>query len=503
MRRQEGQIIPALVMVMLSLIAVGMLFFQVGRAAIFSTEAQTAADAAALAAAKNVQAQLTGQVWRSNTSDLGLIDDAQVRAEAERYASKNGAHVVRLERNGVDVRVWVSTKKTLGDGAKALGKEDTRGEARARARLELQVIPGSGSLGPAVSGGDPTIPDKEWDRLKKQIRTPPSCDDARNDLVPLGKLLRSHGFAVGENADLGDNPAPGVHSATGYHYRCHNSAAIDLNHDQGDEGGTLDALVEPLHRLGFRTLWRTTGHFDHMHIDVAASPSIGAGFGPGGAVGGLEETMLDVRLIDWNSAELPFGGLGGGGGGGVFWGAAGGGPAGLAGAGSSAARRTRPWRARSARCSIGLTRRRRCSWPRSRRRSWSRACTTSATATATPWARSSSGRARAGGRRRRSSIRCTRRRSSSRVRSGRTAPRARGSSPRTCRSRRSRIATTASRCRPRGCCRGSADEAGAGVRARFGGLRRRFVGGASGGDADDRHVAVRPPPSGGARDASA
>ena len=50
MRRQEGQIIPALVMVMFSLIAVGMLFFQVGRAAIFSTEAQTAADAAALAA---------------------------------------------------------------------------------------------------------------------------------------------------------------------------------------------------------------------------------------------------------------------------------------------------------------------------------------------------------------------------------------------------------------------------------------------------------------------
>ena len=49
LRRQEGQIVPALVVVMLSLVAFGMLFFQVGRAAIFSTEAQTAADAAALA----------------------------------------------------------------------------------------------------------------------------------------------------------------------------------------------------------------------------------------------------------------------------------------------------------------------------------------------------------------------------------------------------------------------------------------------------------------------
>src|SRR3954466_3044240 len=108
MRRQEGQIIPALVMVMLSLIAVGMLFFQVGRAAIFSTEAQTAADAAALAAAKNVQAQLTGMVSASGPSALRLIDSAAVRAAAEQYASKNGAHVVRLERNCVDVRVWVS-----------------------------------------------------------------------------------------------------------------------------------------------------------------------------------------------------------------------------------------------------------------------------------------------------------------------------------------------------------------------------------------------------------
>jgi hypothetical protein len=62
LRRQDGQIIPALVMVMLTLIVVGVMFFQVGRAAIFSTEAQTAADAAALGAVKNVQPQLQTQV---------------------------------------------------------------------------------------------------------------------------------------------------------------------------------------------------------------------------------------------------------------------------------------------------------------------------------------------------------------------------------------------------------------------------------------------------------
>jgi hypothetical protein len=81
------------------------------------------------------------------------------------------------------------------------------------------------------------------------------------------------------------------------------------------EGGTIDALIE------HRTIWRTTGHFDHLHVDVANSGSIGAGFGSGGAVGPLEETTLDVKLIDWNAAYESFGGLGGVGGGGFFGGA--------------------------------------------------------------------------------------------------------------------------------------------------------------------------------------
>src|SRR5205823_6083572 len=58
LRRQEGQIIPGLVMIMAALVVVGMLFLQVGRAADFSSHAQAGADAAALAAARNVKQQL-------------------------------------------------------------------------------------------------------------------------------------------------------------------------------------------------------------------------------------------------------------------------------------------------------------------------------------------------------------------------------------------------------------------------------------------------------------
>ena len=328
LRRQDGQIIPALVMMMLALVVTGMMFFQVGRAAIFSTEAQTAADAAALAAVENVKQQLMEQLAATGTSSLALIDPTRVAAAAESYAQRNGGHVTKIDRRGIDVKVWVVTNDRLGRGAERLDREDTRGSARARARVELLAIPGAGfggggNLGLSGGGGDPTISGKEWKELGEEIGDgPPTCGSsaASNDLVKLGNLLREHGFHVAENADMGDNPAPGSHSSSGYHYQCRNSAAIDVNHDQFNEAGVIDAIVDDVQALGFRTIWRAAGHFDHIHIDLANSGAIGSGFGLGGAVGALEETMLSVKLIDWDAEYLPFGGFGWLGGGGSYGG---------------------------------------------------------------------------------------------------------------------------------------------------------------------------------------
>src|SRR3954468_16200262 len=327
-RRQEGQIVPALVMLMLALVVIGLLFFKVARAALFPPRAQTAADAAALAAAKNVKDQLYRQMATTGTADPELIDPAEVNAAAAGYADKNDAHLTRaVELHGVDVKVWAATNDSLGENARPVDQQDTKAEARARARVEFSVLSGGGgslpSIGSMGGGGDPTISDKEWNKLRKEISDPPTCgnDAASNDLVTLGKLLQKHGFQVGENADFG-TPV-GKHDEHGFHYRCRNSAAIDVNHDgagQAAENAAINPLVKTLNDLGFRTIWQAEGHFDHIHIDVARSgnvplPSMGAGFGAGGYVGALEEATLVVKLIDWDAPLETFYGFGGVGGG--------------------------------------------------------------------------------------------------------------------------------------------------------------------------------------------
>src|SRR5690242_6676584 len=163
LRRQEGQIIPGLVMVMTALVVVGMLFFQVGRAADYSSRAQTGADAAALAAAKDVKQQLENQVAASGVADIEQIDPVEVRAQADRYAALNDVRITRFQRTGADVRVWVETNATLGEGAKKIDASGQREDARSRAVLELVAVPGlgggggGGNIGPDVTGGDPTI----------------------------------------------------------------------------------------------------------------------------------------------------------------------------------------------------------------------------------------------------------------------------------------------------------------------------------------------------------
>ena len=297
LRRETGQILPGLIMLMLAILALGMLTFRIGRAAVLRSGAQTAADAAALAGARSIRDQLAAQVATTGTSDLARVSEVVVRAAAADYAKRNGGAAHRgCKMEGADVRAWVDT-----DDAKVDEPEETkRGVASARARVELVFAPGFAGGGPVGAGGGggsyKPISDKEWKELEKELKFPPDC----NDLYKLGRFLQAHGAVPPyENSRLGDPPSPpGERSTTSWHYQCGNSGAIDLNYG-GNEKAIIDSQIGWFHKLGFNTLWQVENHYDHIHINPPGGEGVGGAVG--GAAGPLQHTLLEVKLVDWDA----------------------------------------------------------------------------------------------------------------------------------------------------------------------------------------------------------
>ena len=318
MGREDGQILPGLLLVLLALLAVGMMMFQVGKAAVLRSDAQTAADAAALAGATEIRRQLTVQWATYGTTDVTLVSRGVVIAKMQEYAKKNGATLLlsKVVIDGVDVKASVSTDDDIGS-------EGKKGYAKARARIEVAAGLGEANVGPVPGGGGggsgpvPRISDEEWKALGKRIdKGSPTCAD----LITLGKFLQSKNFSISENAYFGGITAQ--HEPGGWHYKCNDAGALDVNFGgPGDlnpqEVAAVDPMIEPLRELGFRTIWRAAGHYNHLHVDIANSGPIGAGSGgnDGGFAGPLEDVLLQVRLIDYDAPASQFFGLGGVGGG--------------------------------------------------------------------------------------------------------------------------------------------------------------------------------------------
>jgi hypothetical protein len=314
--REDGQILPGLVMLLLAILALGVVGFQVGKATIQRSQAQTAADAAALAGAREIKRQLEVQWATFGTTNIDAIDEKLVEAQMRKYAELNKGRIDPdrgPEINDADVRVWVETQGTLGEDAKDIGQEDTRGSARARAALSLGAsIGGVGAVGgtgaggsPLPTGATPKVTDEEWDDVARKIGKPPlSCPD---DVITLGLFLKEQGFQVWQNAhpELGGNPGH-WDKPNSWHRKCGNMGAIDVNFGAcGDwcpsEMAALNPIRGPIEKLGFYVLWLNyVGHYDHMHID----PSTSAAPGGAGFAGPLEDVLLDVRLVDWDK-EIP------------------------------------------------------------------------------------------------------------------------------------------------------------------------------------------------------
>jgi hypothetical protein len=279
--REGGQVMPVLLLLFTALLAAGAFLFQIGRASGLSATAQTGADAAALAAAKNLRTQLVNMATQMGFSDLTLVDDAQVCSAAEDYAARNDSVVTSCVREGLEVQVAVVTQERLGEAAEPIEAEDYVGAQRSRAELDAQpiVVGNFPNLGISGNNGGGRIPGNEWKEFKEEFASGPL------DIVTLGRFLQSFGFQVGEHPAFG-GVAP-VHTDGSWHYR---NGAIDVNYGAGQsasEMAAIDPLIPHLSAMGFGIIWRSEGHFDHLHIDLGgARPGLigtdfaGSGYGP-------------------------------------------------------------------------------------------------------------------------------------------------------------------------------------------------------------------------------
>lgn len=179
-------VIPLMVWIALLLLAGGMLLFYLGVATNLKTQAQTAADAAALGGEKELMRELQTPVVDARGNYLATqYSIPKITAVANQYAQSNGARVIGPTPGGMvelvqsvagyDVRVVVATGQTLPKGspdsgayAVALARASTDPFASSHPAVSVPVsvsastgsctTAGSGSA--SVRGGNHPAPDR-------------------------------------------------------------------------------------------------------------------------------------------------------------------------------------------------------------------------------------------------------------------------------------------------------------------------------------------------------
>jgi hypothetical protein len=173
---ERGQVLPLLLIVIVGLLAAGMLVFWLGFSTSVATNAQTAADAAALAAEQSVDTQ-----WNTLININGVLeprdsyDPGAVQAAAQQWAGKpNEGTVVSIEycsqtggcspqpifTSEPDVLVTVRSSRSLPSGSVSPGAAATA-KARASVNPYAQASPPIGQLGTSSScdpSGVPVLP---------------------------------------------------------------------------------------------------------------------------------------------------------------------------------------------------------------------------------------------------------------------------------------------------------------------------------------------------------
>ncbi|WP_226484954.1 pilus assembly protein TadG-related protein [Streptomyces parvulus] len=183
-RSDAGQAFPVYITVVGGLLLLALAYFAVGQAAATRSEAQTAADAAALAAAMETRDQLAG-LWLTDILDpdswQAIFDgDAPVDSgcwRAHVLAARNDASVTCSPDGPLGYTVVAETNGTVGDSI-VPGTEDKKATETATAVIEARCS----FEPPAENAGDNELPSlsckgEEWDLDPEDLVDLPKPED--------------------------------------------------------------------------------------------------------------------------------------------------------------------------------------------------------------------------------------------------------------------------------------------------------------------------------------
>ena len=165
--------------------------------------------------------------------------------------------------------------------AAVTGKYDAISEVNARRGSVLTTVESHGIVSTpmqraaAEAAWDPDGPHTGSANAAEQAMSsaaglPKRTSNAAQSIIALGKALQAGAFE-GKKIRVGEHPSFGgvapVHTTNSYHYKF---LALDLNYDgqKESEKAVFDRLTPALIAAGYRVIWWTKGHFDHIHVDT-------------------------------------------------------------------------------------------------------------------------------------------------------------------------------------------------------------------------------------------
>ena len=170
---ERGQLAPALMLLFVVFVGGGVLLFQVGAAGVLRGDAQTAADAAALAAAQDLRRQMVQLLLQTGWNEAAALDHVRATRAARDYAARNGAVLADIRFDGLEVEVAVRGDRDQRlDGPGSLEElRDLPAQARATAVVDVVYalgVPAGAIGGPLTGGGSCALPSDEVERVAEE-----------------------------------------------------------------------------------------------------------------------------------------------------------------------------------------------------------------------------------------------------------------------------------------------------------------------------------------------